>query len=661
MSETHDFRWIRVRLMVLAVALAGAATAVVVKAFSLQMLESERYVELARDQYLRQFELPAPRGTIYDRHGHELAISHEVDSVWADPRLVQDADGAARRLARVLGVSRTALRKKLASDRAFVWIERRVSAAEARAVRALELEGVGLTEEPKRFYPNGDLAAHLLGFAGIDSVGLEGLEKRFDSVLKGGAQVLTGLRDAHGNNAYREVPRPIEELRGKGLVLTIDSVLQHTLQRELALAVEKAQARAGTGVMLDPRTGDILAMATVPTFDPNRFGRFKSFRRRNRAVTDLFEPGSIFKILTYAAALDTGKIKLDERIDCENSNYRIGKHVIHDAHAHKLLTVREAFKYSSNIAAAKIGERLGPELLHRYLVRFGIGRRTGVRLPGEVSGLLPSPRRWRRINTATISFGQGVSTSALQMAAAVGAVANSGKLMRPRLVSKLLEPDGSAAESFPVVELGQVIHARTARSLSKIMETVTEPGGTGRRAAITGHRVAGKTGTAQKVDPVAGGYSPDKRVGSFVGFVPAEDPRLVLLISIDEPQGVKYGGAVAGPTFARVAATALTRFGVRQSETAAGARLAARPAAPAAPAEALADGEIDQELERQETEHGRFPDFSGLSVRQVLRVARRHGVTLEIEGSGLAISQRPEAGRPLGDQPLCRVRFRPTG
>ncbi|NOZ85624.1 MAG: transpeptidase family protein [Deltaproteobacteria bacterium] len=657
-EDTHSFSWIRIRAILLVAMLFGFGLAVAVKAFELQVMDGAKYDSMARDQYVRSFELPAPRGAIFDRNKHELAISHDVPSVFADPRRIHDAGKTALALARVLRMERGRIERRLKSKKAFVWIARRVGRKEADAVKRLKLGGIGLTMEPRRFYPNGDLAAQVLGFAGVDSVGLEGLEKQFDAVLKGGDQVLRGLRDALGRGALLDAPRPIESLQGMGLVLTIDSAIQNTLEHALSEAVRRSGSKAGTGIVMDPRNGDILAMATEPGFDPNKFSKYSASRRRNRSVTDCFEPGSIFKIYTYAAALDLGVVSPGDIINCENSNYKVSNHIIHDSHPHQNLTVVDAFKVSSNIAAAKIGQKLGPKRLYGYLRKFGFGSKTGISLPGETRGILSPAYRWRPINTATISFGQGVSVSGIQIVSATAAVANNGIRMKPRLVKSLLKPDGSVEKTYPPMSEGRVIRSDTAHELAEIMEKVTGPGGTGRRAAIPGFNVAGKTGTAQKVDPVAGGYSRDKRIGSFVGFVPVEKPRVVVLISMDEPKGVAYGGVVAAPVFAKVAKAALTRLGVRPLYRAAkdGSAKRERP-------DDLADGTI-QDLEgpppipKVRVESGKLPDFSGLSMRAVARLAGKMGLEIDLYGTGLAVKQEPMPGTVLKKVGVCKVWFK---
>lgn len=498
---------------------------------------------------------------IYDVRGREMAISLESTSIAVRPRRMADPADAARRLAPVLGMDSRALQLRFLSRRAFTWLKRQASPSEVLGARSLGIDELEFIPEVSRFYPGRGLAGQVLGFTGVDGVGLEGLEFSFDAELRGGSRRLSVRRDALGKTFDAERNVDAAAASGNNLVLTIDRNIQFIAERSLEAAVAESKAASGMAVVMVPDTGAVLAMANVPLFNPNAFGRFPRASWRNRAVTDPFEPGSTMKIFSAAAAIESGGCTPDTIFFCENGKYRIGADTVHDTHPHGWLSLRKIIKYSSNIGAVKMSEMIGPELLFGTLRAFGFGDRTGIESPGETAGALSAPDRWSRIDTGAIAFGHGISVSALQLAAAASAIANDGVLMRPYLVRSVTDPAGRTLKEFGAEEVRRVVSVETARTIRRMMQDVVSEGGTGERAALDGYAVCGKTGTAQKLDE-KGGYAEGAYLASFVGFLPADAPRLTILVVIDDPETGHYGGVVAAPAFRRIARETLNYLNV---------------------------------------------------------------------------------------------------
>lgn len=675
----HDRRrrWIRARMALLGIAVLVGAGFVSARAWELTMVHGPALREMAEAQQLRDIRLAPKRGTIFDRHGTELAVSVDVESIFANPRLMRsegvDTDAVAARLAAVLNVDRDAIARRLRLDRYFVWIERQVRPREAAAVRALGIPGIHMTDEARRFYPNRDLAAHLLGFANIDGVGIEGLELALEERLRGSVQPVEAVRDRRGHVVFSDQLLDDRAAQGDDLYLTIDKTIQHVAERELALAVRTSEAQAGSVVVMDPRSGEILAMANYPTFNPNEPGRAAPSHRRNRAVTDRFEPGSTIKPFTIAAAFAANVIHPEEPIDCEEDGIlEVGDDQIGDGgHRFGMLTPAEILAHSSNIGVAKIGMRLGRRGLYRALRRFGFGEPTGVELPGETGGILRHHSRWYELDLATISFGQGLSINTLQLATATSVIANGGRLMQPTILRRIVDSRGRVLEEHLPRVRRQVIPRRTAHLLSDMMTAVTGQGGTGTEAAIDGYLVAGKTGTAQKADYARGGYAEDLYIASFTGFVPAREPRLVISVMIDEPIVDYYGGTVAGPVFRRVGLAALRHLGVpadsggevlvelerRQRDRQRFARRHGHDE-PAAASGAAEPPALAVHPERQPREgEVMVPDLTGRTVRAALLALRRVGLGFTVEGSGLVIAQDPAPGVIVRSGTPVRVLF----
>jgi cell division protein FtsI (penicillin-binding protein 3) len=692
-------RWARVRIAVCGVVLISLFVAVGKRAFNLQVRDADRLRAMAEEQYLREIELPPRRGRILDRNGADLASTADVDSIYCNPRQLPDPRDAARKLARILGIDRADLEKKLEQRRFFAWVKRKVTPDEAAAVKALGLPGMAFTREPRRFYPNRSLAATVMGHAGSEGSGLDGVELALDKQLRGTTSSVQGVRDALGRDVAVEGTVDAPSTSGSDAVLTIDRYLTFITERALAAGAAEHHAKGAVAIMMDPRTGEVLAMASVPTFNPNEPIGAAEAEARNRAITDTYEPGSTMKTFTIASALDAGVVKPDDRFDCLMGRMMVGKYSIHDSHGHGVLTVAEVFKFSSNIGATKIARRLGRDAFADALARFGFGHPTGIGLPGERSGVVRPVEKWGDIGFANISFGQGIAVTPLQMIAGVSAIAGGGIYRQPRVVARVVEPDGTI-DAPTVAPDHRVMSAGAARTMLGIMRGVTEKGGTAPQAAIDGYTVGGKTGTAQKV--ANGHYDASKWVSSFLGVVPLEDPRLAIIVVVDEPQGGHLGGLVAAPIFKEIAEEALRYLHVPPTVPVVAASVAAgkgthktgpdgagakTPAADAeeaagndAPATDLpldddALGEDPALAEKWDevagAEGGRtaetqieridVPDFTGMSLGQAVHAARRNGVELAFDdpegrATGVALRQRPAPG-PAPRGVVCRVAF----
>jgi cell division protein FtsI (penicillin-binding protein 3) len=675
-SERDENRrkWIRIRILLVTAVILLTTGRIMARSYELQVSKHDHYAERSRNQYKRSVTLPPSRAPILDRNGAELAISVMVPSVYADPRDVKHPDSAAAVLAPVLGLEEPDLRGKLASSRHFVWLKRRVGPEVAEAVRGLEIEGIFVTKESKRFYPNRRLASHVLGFAGYDSVGLEGIELEFNDDLIGASQVMSGLRDAMGRLILADGLQETSPSYENSVVLSIDKAIQTITEEELRSTSQLFEANSAMAVVVRPTTGEVLAIASYPDFDPNHYGTFSAAERRNRALTDRFEPGSTMKIFTMAAALASGKVKPSDVVFCENGRYTIDDLVIHDAHRDGWLTPLQILQRSSNVGAAKVAALMGKRQLYRYLSRFGFGTRTGVPFPGETAGFLRHYSRWYPVDLASISFGHGISVSGLQLAMALSAVANGGRLLEPILVKKVVSKNGTVIKEYKPRLKRKVIDGRTARVLTSMLVAVTEEGGTGTEASLEGFPVAGKTGTAQKVDFVTGGYAQDQWTASFIGFVPADDPKLAIVVIVDDPVINYYGGVVAAPTFKRIADRSLRYMGIapygpgkikkvpqeQEAEEAPageqdGEPAAADPAAdpalvPIVPVEPVCIGDCVE-----------MPEFTGKGLVWVLETAQSAGVVPAISGAGRVSSQSPAAGTLVPRGTRVSLKMEPVG
>ena len=552
------------RYVLLVLLLAGFAV-VLFRLVNLQVLQAAELTARADRQHQKSVSLEGARGTVTDRHGKVLAMNVEVPSIFGVPTSLDSPSNAARFLSPVLHLRREEIERKLRQDKHFVWLARKVEPEQGRRLEQLSIDGIGMVMEGRRFYPKGPLLAHVLGFVGMDGMGLEGLERRYESQLHGEKRLTILQRDALGRTVFPKGLREQAPTAGQTLTLTIDEVIQYIAEKELEEAVDHARARSGTIIVMEPKTGAILAMAVNPRFDPNAVASLTADRWRNRALTDTYEPGSTMKLVVAAAALEERVMMPGSMLFGENGRMTIANTTIHDHEKLGWMTFAQMIQKSSNIGAAKTGMLLGDQRLYRYLQAFGFGQRTDIDLPGEVAGLLKSPREWHRRSLASISMGQEVGVTPLQMITAVSAIANDGVLMKPYVVAGVRDQKGQVVKEILPQVRRRTVSPATARMLTGIMEGVVTSG-TGTKAAIPGFRVAGKTGTAQKVDPRTGTYSSALSIGSFVGFVPADAPRLAIIVVIDEPQGEAWGGVVAAPVFRRVGEQVLTYMGVPRDD-----------------------------------------------------------------------------------------------
>lgn len=553
------------RYVMLLVLLCGFGI-VLFRLVTLQVLQAAELTAKADRQHQKTVSLEGARGAIVDRHGKVLAMNLEVPSVFGVPTDVDSPAKAARVLSPVLHVRANELEQKLRQDRRFVWLARKLDPEQGRWFERTRMEGIGVVMEGRRFYPKGPLLSHLLGFAGMDGQGLEGIERRYESDLQGEKRVTVLQRDAKGRTVFSKGQQAEQApVPGHRLVLTIDEVVQYIVEKELDNAVARAQAKSGTMIVLEPSSGALLALACSPRFDPNVLSNLSPDRWRNRALTDAYEPGSTMKAILAAAAIEERVMKPDTLVFGEQGSMAIASTVIHDHEKLGWMTFAQVIQKSSNIGAAKAGIALGDQRLYQYLQAFGFGERTEIDLPGEAAGLLKNPKAWGRRTVASVSMGQEVGVTPMQMVTAIAAIANGGKLMKPYVVSEIRDAKDEVQRQILPQVRRRVISPETARAVTRILEGVVTDG-TGGKAAISGFRVAGKTGTAQKIDSRTGGYSETKFVGSFVGYVPAENPRLAMIVVIDEPQGEAWGGAVAAPVFNRVGEQVLSYLGVSSPE-----------------------------------------------------------------------------------------------
>ncbi|MGD8352371.1 MAG: penicillin-binding protein 2 [Nitrospirota bacterium] len=553
------------RAVILSTAVLFGFLAVALRLGDLMLFNHESLAERAMLQHQGEKDLLAKRGGIFDRRGRPLAVNLDVESVYVNPREVDSPREAAKALARLTGDTYDSALGKVASRRHFVWAKRKLDPELVEDIRKRRIRGLGFLDEVKRYYPKGTLAAHLIGLVGIDNQPLEGLELWYDGTLHGRPGKLHVKRDAAGRTLSDG-----EELQtwGNSLRLTIDEGLQYIAENALEKTIEKWSAVSASVIMMNPYTGEVLAMANRPTYDLNTPADYKTSARRNRALTDTYEPGSTFKIVAAAAALEEGVASPDTEFDCSEGRIEVAGMVIRDVHSdHTPLTFREIIQRSSNVGTVMVGQDLGEELFYEYATRFGFGRKVGIDLPGEADGSLAPPEKWWGTSLAAMSIGYEVSVTPLQLLRAYSAIANGGYLVKPHLVSEIISPEGAVLYREDHDERKRIISERTAGTLREILVSVTHQGGTALNASVDGNRVAGKTGTTKLIDPETGRYSSKKYVGSFVGFVPADMPRIAIIVVVREPQGQFYGGLVAAPAFKEIADKSLAYLNIPREDT----------------------------------------------------------------------------------------------
>ncbi|MEW6052519.1 MAG: penicillin-binding protein 2 [Nitrospirota bacterium] len=554
------------RAIILNTAIIFSFVLVSLRLTDLMIINHKRLSERAKQQHVKVEDIQVRRGAIFDSKGRDLALNLELESLYCDPEAlnIDNNKEGIRKLSSLISSEPRAVLAKIPDAGRFAWIERKLELDTADKIRRLDIEGIGFVTEAKRFYPKGELASHILGFVGIDNQALEGVELKYDRFLKTtGGKVLTE-RDASGRTLS---PGVDIEAKGNNIVLTIDEALQRIVEKELDKAMHHWSAAAASVVMMDPYSGEILALANRPAYDPNRGGSARASERRNRAITDCYEPGSTFKIIVGLGSLEEKLVKPHTLFDVSKGGIEVGGKTIRDVHPHNVLTFREVIQKSSNVGSVMLGMRLGKERVYKYAKLLGIGEKTGIDLPGEVSGWIYAPERWSGTSLGAISIGQEVAVTPLQVLRVYAAVANGGFLVTPHIVSEIMSPDGRVIAEFKDKEMKRVISARTAEIFREILKSVTEEGGTGRGASVDGNPVAGKTGTAQMINPATKRYSKEKYVSSFVGFVPADTPRLAMIVVVYEPKKQIYGGVVAAPVFREIANQALSYLNVPREDT----------------------------------------------------------------------------------------------
>ena len=646
----------------------------------LQFTQHEGLANRARQQQQNSIETSPQRGELLDRQERQLARSIQTVSLFLDPDGLDEAtlDRNAQQLAKSLGLKQADLAKEFreahADKRRFIWIARRLDADHANKIVALNLPGVHAELEPKRYYPNGPLAAHILGYVGLDGQGLGGVEQFYNTKIAGEPGRLFLERDANGKpyESYEIASKP-----GQSVVLTIDQSIQYQAEQVLQAAVQRSRAKSGTVIVLDPRSGEILALANAPTFDPNKVANAKPETRSNWALQNIYEPGSTFKIVAFAAALEKNLARIEERIDCQMGAITVAGRVIRDHTAFGSLTIPEALAKSSNVAAIKLGLRVGDPTMYDYIKRFGFGSRTGIELPGETAGLLRKVERWQASSIGSIAIGQEIGVTPVQMVAAFGVLANDGVRIAPHLIREVRNAEGAVVYRAQP-EQRRVINAETAIALRGMLEGVTLRG-TAKAAQLDGYSAAGKTGTAQKIDPKTRAYSATKHVASFVGFAPVSNPQVVIIVVVDEPAGAYHGGDVAAPVFREVAELILPTLGVMPDievksvpELVAQVNENPERAAKMREEQAQSDQERKATLPTVDSNGGRggevvyavatkkamlMPDLRGRSVRDVARTCAQLGLQVEARGEGKVLKQNPSAGTEVTTGQLVYVDF----
>ncbi len=642
--------------------------AIVFRLVQLQVFQHEQFQRLSAQRQRITSPIPAPRGIIYDRQMNELARNVPVSTVIAAPRRIQDLDAAADKLAGILELDPAGLRARMQDPdrRAYLVVKRRIDPKAEGPIAELKLDGVYLEEGSMRVYPDRELASHVLGFVNMNGDGGAGLELQYDKELKGADGLASFDVDANRRSFRGEVLKP--PVQGRSLVLSLDRDIQYITERELTAAVEEYRAAAGTAIVMETETGRILALANRPCFNSNTYNTAEAGLWRNRAVSDLFEPGSTFKVVVATSALEQRLTRPDELIDCQMGSIRIGGHIFHDHRPYGLLSFSQVLERSSNVGAAKLGLRLGQQRLHAALLNFGFGSRTGIDLPGEIVGLVRDWRAWSGLSIGAISFGQEVGVTSIQMIAAINVIASGGYGVRPHLVDRVIDSNG---ELIRVSEISKtrIVSPETASAVSSAFEGVVLRG-TAKGAVLEGYRAAGKTGTAQKI--VNGQYSPEKYVASFIGYAPLPRPKITVLVQIDEPKGAIYGGTVAAPAFQQITQQVLIHLRVPPDRTMPLPRpdpmqLAsdnqdfipgATPVGPIGPAEDVSPEDGQSTIVVRVAEHPvQVPDFLGMSKRGVIVACQELGLRVQATGSGLAVQQFPAAGTIVSKGETCNVTF----
>jgi cell division protein FtsI (penicillin-binding protein 3) len=670
-------RSLRLRWLVVWVLAVVWMAAVLARLSYLQLFQYSEYFARAQRQQQRTFEISPKRGTIYDRKGRELAVSLPMDSVFADPSDVSDPEMVARLLGRVLDVPAEELETKIRAARTPVRLAKKMAPDSVERIEAMNLRGVFFQKENRRVYPQRELAAHVLGYVDVDEKGIGGIEHSLDKLIRGRPGRIMVMADGrrHWYDRNEAAANP-----GAGVVLSIDETIQYIAEKELAQAIAQTHAKNGVVVVQDPNSGELLAMANWPTFDPNDAGTYPDEVRMNRAVSAAYEPGSTFKLITLAGALENGITNPNEMIDCQMGSILVAGRLIHDHKPFGVLSVRDVLAQSSDVGTIKIALRLGGPKFYQVIRDFDIGEPTGIELPGENRGLMRPIENWSANSIGSLAMGQEVSATPVQMISAVSAIANGGQLYRPRVVHEIRGNATDSLREHP--EPTQATDPKTAATLREMMETVILEG-TGKRAKLDGYTAAGKSGTAQKIDPETGRYSRNEYIASFVGFAPVNQPVLTILVVLDSPVGEHFGGDVGGPVFKRIAEQALAYLDVgydiplpEGTETAknAGRGNGAAAKSASAASEEAAKEKFDALAKKNgaggtgaptvafgEDGAAEVPDLAGTTVRRAIEQCSELGLEPLVLGNGVAVEQSPRAGMQVARGTRVMVRFGRAG
>ncbi|MFH1874272.1 MAG: penicillin-binding protein [Pseudomonadota bacterium] len=661
-------RRVALRLFAIGAFFALAYGILMSRAIYFHLKQNTEIEKVAMRQYRTAIKKSTRRGKILDSKGRELAINVPTESVYADPRFIKNPKLAAAKLSAILGLDKDKLYKLFSSKRKFVWIKRSVESKLAQKVHKENISGVAIMNENGRSYPNSKLASSVLGMVGIDAIGLAGLEYQYNNTLLVDTSRNHYSKDARGH-IYLSPASAEENLSATHLKLTLDERIQYIAEKELSQVVERSKAKAGVIIVLDPQTGDVLAMANVPSFDPNSYADYPKETWRNIAISDTYEPGSTFKAVVISSALDKGVVKQNDIFDCRDGALKVRNVVIKDAHSHGRLSVADIIKVSSNVGSAQVQAKVGRQEIYQAIRDFGFGELTGIELPGEAKGILSDPKNWSDMQFVTIAFGHGVSATPLQMAVAFAAIANGGEVLKPHVVKEIIDEEGKIIYQRKKQVRSIALSKAAADLMKQMLQRVVEEDGTGVLAASSDYPVAGKTGTAQKVNP-KGGYLKNKYFSSFIGFAPVEQPRVVVYVGLDEPKGYYYGGQVAAPVFRNVVEEVLKYLNepIQHQVVQVKAELNADMLAEGQVFSQQAAQEIVQEnnnivsMDNQVKAVGKnmwqIPNFSGLTMKAVFEASGQADLNFSFVGSGLAVSQRPAAGSVVPSGTKCIVEFR---
>lgn len=611
---------------------------ITLRAYQLQILENSKLIKLASLQYKTKLVVNPKRGTIYDRNGEILALDTLVNSVAIHPHLIVDKEAVKNLLTKYFGDGKNDVGKKIASKRKFEWVKRRIPLSVGDEIDRQKLKGVEVLQEYRRFYPNKDLAGQLLGAVGYDAKALGGLESDYDKYLRSELEKQSVQRDARG-----KFFSPVDEdVITHDLYLTIDKNIQFQVEELLAEGAAEHKVRHGFAIVMEVDSGEILAMANYPRFNPNSYWQFPQAYWANRAVTNLFEPGSTFKTMLVASALESGKVKPTDRFFCENGSYTVGKHVISDHQGHGWLNVREILKVSSNIGVTKIAQKIGKKTFYDFVIKMGFGAKTTPDFSVEASGTIRPYQKWHEVEFSNMAFGQGLAVTGLQMANAYTAVARGGSLLEPRFVKRIVNSQGGIVQEKDKTIVEKILSEKNSNEVKSMLHQVTQPGGTATQAHVNGYLSAGKTGTAQKFNTATGTYEENDYISSFIGFSPKNNPKIVVYVVYDSPsKGGYFGGVVAAPVFKKITEATLPYLGVAPSKEYQLAHVAKKINESKNSGSSYKELFITAQAKLRDRE---IPDFKGMPIRQVLQLAEEYDLDLNVSGSGVVVNQLPKPG-----------------